>query len=282
MFDRKRFQNLGRSALVKLRNARVPKITRLHVLIAFLICAIVGGYIGFSYIPTGYRRMSCLMSSRDINRQEDLLTLFTEIAHANNFSWWVDYGVLLGAVRNGHLLPWDKDLDGSFLSTDMPRFQALDDALQHKGLKRTGLTIHFQEDTRQFVEDSELLPARLEFFAVEESEPGVYTRSDWVKASRDHSLFGWFWWKCLTWTMTTTFQQSHVMFPLNTVELEHYPKEDKSRSWRLVVPSPYDPKEYLRVLYGESWHKEIKWKLTCYYGDGKGDEGETKAAVQNP
>ncbi len=56
----------------------------------------------------------------------DLLT-------AHGIPFWLDYGALLGAVRNGHLIPWDVDVDFGILAEDVPSVLRLATEIKAKG-----------------------------------------------------------------------------------------------------------------------------------------------------
>lgn len=40
-----------------------------------------------------------------------MLAKFAKVCNAHNLKWWVDGGTLLGAVRDGKMIPWDDDVD---------------------------------------------------------------------------------------------------------------------------------------------------------------------------
>lgn len=40
-----------------------------------------------------------------------LLKAFADVCAKYNLKWWVDGGTLLGTVRDGHMIPWDDDVD---------------------------------------------------------------------------------------------------------------------------------------------------------------------------
>jgi phosphorylcholine metabolism protein LicD len=54
----------------------------------------------------------------------EVLAHWTEVADELGITWWADYGTLLGAVRNGGLIPHDKDLDIGMLGEDWDRLLA--------------------------------------------------------------------------------------------------------------------------------------------------------------
>lgn len=48
--------------------------------------------------------------------------------------YWLDYGSLLGAWRDGGIIPWEFDLDMGVMLEDCDKYLALKDALAKDGL----------------------------------------------------------------------------------------------------------------------------------------------------
>jgi hypothetical protein len=48
-----------------------------------------------------------------------------ELLDRHGIRHWLDYGSLLGVVRNGRLVPWDSDVDLGILAEDVDRVIAL-------------------------------------------------------------------------------------------------------------------------------------------------------------
>ena len=51
-----------------------------------------------------------------------LLKAFADVCAKYNLKWWVDGGTLLGTVRDGHMIPWDDDVDVVMLREDYEKF----------------------------------------------------------------------------------------------------------------------------------------------------------------
>ena len=52
----------------------------------------------------------------------ELLNLFDKFCKKNRINYWVDYGTLLGAIRQGGFIPWDDDIDVGMLRKDFEIF----------------------------------------------------------------------------------------------------------------------------------------------------------------
>jgi len=55
----------------------------------------------------------------------DVVDHFAAIAKDHDLRWWADYGTLLGAVRNGGIIPHDKDADIGLLGDDWEKMLAV-------------------------------------------------------------------------------------------------------------------------------------------------------------
>lgn len=74
---------------------------------------------------------------------QTLMSLFKdlkEIFDKNNIEFWLIYGALLGIVREGRLLPWDRDIDIAIWERSLPKIES---ALKEFHDKR--ITVHFSE-----------------------------------------------------------------------------------------------------------------------------------------
>lgn len=63
----------------------------------------------------------------------ELLFFVDELLHRHGLMHWIDFGTLLGAVRDGRLIPWDWDVDVSVLASDFDRILALRDEVADAG-----------------------------------------------------------------------------------------------------------------------------------------------------
>lgn len=72
--------------------------------------------------------------------QAPLIALFATLGKMlrdNGIRFWLDFGTLLGAVRNGKIIPWDYDIDISIFNNDTKR---LLDVFSKNGIKQNNNT----------------------------------------------------------------------------------------------------------------------------------------------
>lgn len=60
--------------------------------------------------------------------QVRLLNELDAFCEKNGLLYWIDFGTLLGAVRNGDFIPWDDDIDVTMPMADYKRFLEIADA----------------------------------------------------------------------------------------------------------------------------------------------------------
>ena len=64
-----------------------------------------------------------------------LLYLVDKIFNEEGVLYWADFGILLGDVRNGSMIPWDDDGDVCAFLKDRERILSLNNRLEHEGLE---------------------------------------------------------------------------------------------------------------------------------------------------
>lgn len=80
-----------------------------------------------SWLPSGRRPDCCTQHLLEVLEFTDDLLRKHEIPH------WLEGGTLLGAVRNGELIPWDDDVDIGMFSRDVDRVAALEEEVEAAG-----------------------------------------------------------------------------------------------------------------------------------------------------
>jgi hypothetical protein len=65
----------------------------------------------------------------------ELLTFTHEVLDVHGIVHWLDFGTLLGAVREGQLIPWDDDCDLAAFDSDADRILALRDVIEAAGYR---------------------------------------------------------------------------------------------------------------------------------------------------
>ena len=70
----------------------------------------------------------------------EVLFLFDDWASSVQLRYWLDYGTLLGAVRDGKMIPWDWDVDVGLMKEEIESVPQLGALLKSKGLSVTRKT----------------------------------------------------------------------------------------------------------------------------------------------
>ena len=279
---------------------RVKKI--LIYTIGFILFVILVKFIVLKLAPEGYTKQKCMTPLREIRKAENLIQIFTHVADSQNFTWWVDYGTLLGTIREGHIIPFDKDVDAGCLESDVYKLFSLEPLFHQYGIQRYGSTYVWAEDLWKMENGrEEEVVAKLEFFTPVMTRSGIATRVDVVPFLKGETFADRIWWVLLRAT-GVTFPEEEVLFPVSRATLRRYMPikeirqkllkeeekmvaEDPSRTkdkhnlkfyeadeddeatlrkWEVSVPVPSNPKKQLQKLYGPTWNVPIKWKVSCY------------------
>jgi hypothetical protein len=78
-------------------------------------------------LQSGYNHPCCLEKIKAI------CWFIADLFDREGILYWMDFGTLLGAVRNGELIPWDKDADFGVLLKDEPKIDKLYGKIRRAG-----------------------------------------------------------------------------------------------------------------------------------------------------
>lgn len=104
------------------------------------------------------------------------LTMFDKIARKYNLRYWLDFGTLLGALRNADFIPWDDDVDISMLRED---YNKLPKILTQE-FKNSGYIFIQSEISRIYYED---LPLQLDIMPYDFYYKKLKTRNEKLELS---------------------------------------------------------------------------------------------------
>ena len=84
-----------------------------------------------------YRNIKPQLLKRNLTRAKKVLFDVVDLFEKHRIGYHLEGGTLLGMVRDNGLLPWDWDVDLSFLSEDTDKFLKVCNTLNAKGYKIT-------------------------------------------------------------------------------------------------------------------------------------------------
>lgn len=165
------------------------------------------------------RRPCCRAIVRELHRYVgETLTAF-------GITWWADYGTLLGAVRHGGMIPWDKDGDLGILASDFHRVLLLEHAV-----RSVGMGWHISRHGTAKFRCSMKNKTNVDTFAWHRRPNGMMYRKEYAAVDRYKGR---------------EFSES-ILFPLSTVQYEG-----------LTLPAPRDPEAFLTMRYGD-WKTPLR------------------------
>lgn len=193
------------------------------------------------------------------------------ILDAAGIIWWMDYGTLLGAVRNPSLglppgiIPYDKDGDCGILARDVAKFRALGHGWPTHGYRPKALL-----DTggkSGVVEIVQKLPKPVSPQGPRESDAQHFERSLFKAgcsfkvrwSPTNHTNIDYFWWE---------EREDGTFYRERYVSVDRYKGREFSRcklfplirlEWEgLLLPAPNDPEWFCELRYGKKWRTPLR------------------------
>lgn len=169
----------------------------------------------------------------DLTEEQKIIELYQamkdvhEVFTACNVPYFIDSGTLLGAVRNGGIIPWDDDHDLGVLEHDIPRVKILQDLFKEFGYQYNDVFFGYK-----IVRQAGYQPT-VDIFKMRESNGKIgYAHGSWGK--RDIVID----------SITKEKQRVDIFITRN----ELYPFKD-IQFGPLTVRGPQNPNPYLDAYY---------------------------------
>jgi len=171
-------------------------------------------------------------------RALNMLEVTTQILEDEGIDYILDYGTLLGIVRENRLLPWDTDIDLSIAYEDFGKFKSSLGKLRRAGFKSKTRTFKHEVGPNK-IGDVRIVKLQTTFL-------GIFTRDDLMdvfvkKPYKDGYCYVVGVHKATLKSAPKRFLDEKTTIPFNGKEYS--------------VPKDY--KEYLAYVYGD-WEKPVK------------------------
>jgi hypothetical protein len=196
-----------------------------------------------------------------------LLGNFTALADSLGLEYWMCSGTLLGAVRDGGLIPWDDDVD---LCVTRDALERLCRHVRGDGAASPGVRVYLDDGfVYKFVFVSPRpRPIFIDLFVMEPALQSAASPSSPVLGWLDRVLLGPIPTPILQYNITRQreFWPFEYWFPSEVYPLENYTFEGV-----LQVRGPADPISYLNRVYGSRfWGMLPRWLPTGQSGVSPG------------
>jgi hypothetical protein len=84
------------------------------------------------------------------NHLKEMILYLCKTFDEKNICYWIDYGTLLGAARDGNIIPWDDDGDIGILESDLPKLTKLSKEVVRLGYELNVNTVYNQSLARLY------------------------------------------------------------------------------------------------------------------------------------
>lgn len=161
----------------------------------------------------------------------NLLKELVETLNKYNFKYFLDFGTLLGIVRDGKIIEWDSDIDISIYSNELDKLKKIIEKNLEELTNKFKVTWRFEE----IINEENNLESLILSFRDKKKNLNEFPIS----------------------FSAIMFNKTHAYQVMNKVPKVHFAKHETIDYQGEKVRVPYDYKKYLALTYGD-WRTPIK------------------------
>ncbi len=175
-----------------------------------------------------------------------MLIHLARVFNENGLHYWLDWGALLGLIRDKALIPWDKDIDFGIFEEDIEKYNSLKPKIEIAGYKVS-------------------LINRNSLLSKDDFVPRVHFGSTTKAHCKNLCACDMFVWKNQNNKATLINCRKSPIF----CNSEYYSKTEIITWKNVKIQVPSNVSSYLKMRYGESWKKADR---TFYRHRGVGSD----------